>query len=79
MKGNNLVKLDNTPYFIGGRNEDNDETWHERVERFFKGTDHTYYNCGPTSKGEHIIYCNLLDKYYEVGNISNLEILKMRE
>ena len=34
--------------------DDPDQTWYQRLDRFFKGTDHEYYDC-TTSKGRRII------------------------
>ena len=34
--------------------EDLEQTWYQRLDRFFKGTDHEYYDC-TTSKGRRII------------------------
>ena len=49
-------------FFKGGRNSNNHDYWAKRVERFFKGVHHEYYDCTLSGKEKNILFCSQLNQ-----------------
>ena len=49
-------------FFKGGRNSNNHDSWAKRVERFFKGVHHEYYDCTLSGKEKNILFCSQLNQ-----------------
>jgi TolA-binding protein len=49
-------------FYKGGENRNNQDTWAKRVERFFKGVNHEYFDCTLSGKEKTPFYCSQLNQ-----------------